>query len=239
MNIIYYLGAAAAVAVVFLLVIFAFRKSGRENADEMTGVEFEQYAARLLSENGIQILEETRVTGDFGADFVIMLNGERTVLQCKRYARPIGVKAVQEALAAMPYYKCSKAAVITNSTFTRQARELAEESGTILWDCSDVEEFERCAESGAKRREYGTLKLCRLEDGAFGDEAIYLCAGSERFMLEPHVCTAVTLPCGRTRLVLRAGSHKAALRVSVCREARSFAAGFVGKKLFLGEIASK
>ena len=239
MNMIYYLGAAAAIVVVFLLVIFAFRKSGRENADEMTGVEFEQYAARLLSENGIEVLEETRATGDFGADFVLMLNGERTVLQCKRYARPIGVKAVQEALAAMPYYKCSKAAVITNSTFTRQARELAEESGAILWDGSDVEEFERCAESGAKRREYGTLKFCRLEGGEFSGETIYLCVGSERFALEPHICTAVTLPCGRTRLVLRTGSHKTALRISLSNETRTFAAGFVGKKLFLGEIASK
>jgi len=238
-NIIYYLGAAAAIAVVFLLVIFAFRKSGRENADEMTGVEFEQYAAQLLSANGIEILEETRTTGDFGADFVIMLNGERTVLQCKRYARPIGVKAVQEAVAAMPYYKCAKAAVITNSTFTRQARELAEESGAILWDRSDVEEFERCADSGAKRREYGTLKLCRLEEGAFSSEVIYLCVGNERFELEPHACTAVTLPCGRSRLVLQAGSSKTALKISVCAETRAFAAGFIGKKLFLGEIALK
>lgn len=239
MNIIYYLGAAAAIAVVILLIIFAFRKSGRENADEMTGVEFEQYAARLLLENGIEILEETRTTGDFGADFVVMLNGERTVLQCKRYARPIGVKAVQEVLAAMPYYKCSKAAVITNSTFTRQARELAEESGVILWDGADVEEFERCADSGAKRREYGTLKICRLEDGEYSDETIYLCVGNERFALEPHVCTAVTLPCGRARLIMRAGSAKAALRVSVRAETRAYAAGFVGKKLFLGEIALK
>lgn len=239
MNIVYYFGAAAAIAVVFLLVIFAFRKNVGKNADEMTGVEFEQYAAQLLSANGIEILEETRTTGDFGADFVIMLNGERTVLQCKRYARPIGVKAVQEALAAMPYYKCSRAAVITNSTFTRQARELAEESGAILWDRSDVEEFERCAESGARRREYGTLKLCRLEEGAFCNEIIYLCVGNERFELEPHTCTAVTLPCGRSRLVLQAGSSKTVLRVSVYAETRAFAAGFVGKKPFLGEIALK
>lgn len=235
----YFLGAASTILLVLFLVAFAFGKSGGKSADEMTGVEFERYSAELLSKNDVQIVEETPTTGDFGADFIILLDGERTVLQCKRFSRPVGVKAVQEAIAAMPYYKCTGAAVITNSTFTRQARELAEESGVILWDGSDIEDMERCAAGGGKRREYGTVKLCRLESGKFSDETFLLCAGVEQFDIPAHSCTAVTLPCGYAKMVLRGGGKKAPVRVSISNETRTYAAGFVGRKLVLTEIAAK
>lgn len=235
----YLLGAAAAILLVVFLVVFAFGKSGGKSADEMTGVEFERYSAELLSANGVQIAEETPATGDFGADFIILLDGERTVLQCKRFSRPVGVKAVQEAIAAMPYYKCTGAAVITNSTFTRQAHELAEESGVILWDRSDIEDMERCATGGGKRREYGTVKLCRFESGKFCDETFLLCVGGEQFDIRPHACTAVTIPCGSAKLVLRGGGKKAAVRITLRNETRTFAAGCVGRKLLFAEIAAK
>lgn len=233
----YIFGAAAAVLLVLFLAAIAFGKSERKSADEMTGIEFERYSAELLSANGVQIAEETPATGDFGADFIILLDGERTVLQCKRFSRPVGVKAVQEAIAAMPYYKCSGAAVITNSTFTRQARELAEESGVILWDGTDIEDMERCAAGGGKRHEYGTVKICRMESGKFSDEVFSLCAGGEQFELIPHTCTAAAIPCGYAKLIIRGGGKKAAVRVTIRSETRTYAAGFIGRKLVLTEIA--
>lgn len=235
----YFLGAVAAILLVLFLVALAFGKSGGKSADEMTGVEFERYSAELLSANGVQIAEETPATGDFGADFIILLDGERTVLQCKRFSRPVGVKAVQEAIAAMPYYKCTGAAVITNSTFTRQARELAEESGVILWDRADIEDMERCAAGGGKRREYGTVKLCRLESGKYSDETFLLCVSGEQFDIPPHSCTAVTLPCGYAKLVIRSGRKKAVARLTIRNETRTYAVGFVGRKLVIAEIATR
>lgn len=233
----YIFGAAAAILFVLFLAALAFGKSNRKSADEMTGIEFERYSAELLSANGVQIAEETPATGDFGADFIILLDGERTVLQCKRFSRPVGVKAVQEAIAAMPYYKCSGAAVITNSTFTRQARELAEESGVILWDGTDIADMERCAAGGGKRREYGTVKICRIESGKFSDEVFSLCVGGEQFELLPHTCTAAALPCGYAKLTVRGGGKKTAVRVTIRSETRTYAAGFIGRKLVLTEIA--
>lgn len=235
----WYILGVGTILVVVLLVALAFGKSGEKNKDEMTGVEFERYSAELLSANGVQIAEETPATGDFGADFIILLDGERTVLQCKRFSRPVGVKAVQEAIAAMPYYKCTGAAVITNSTFTRQARELAEESGVILWDGSDIEDMERCAAGGGKRREFGTVKLCRIESGKSCDETLLLTVNGEQLDIPPHTCTAVTLPCGYTKLVLRGGGKKAVVRITIKNETRTYAAGFVGGKLVIAEIAAK
>ena len=72
---------------------------------------------------------------DFGGD--ITARGflfTKIVVQCKDYSKPVGVKAVQEAYAAKRYYHASRAAVATNSTFTRQAKELARTCKIELWE---------------------------------------------------------------------------------------------------------
>ena len=56
-------------------------------------------------------------------------------MQCKRYNYPVGLKAVQEAISAMKHYECESCLVVTNSQFTRQAVELAEDNEIVeLWD---------------------------------------------------------------------------------------------------------
>lgn len=46
----------------------------------------------------------------------------------------MGVKGVQEAVAAKGYYGCQAAMVVTNSTFTEQAKVLAQANDVMLWD---------------------------------------------------------------------------------------------------------
>lgn len=72
---------------------------------------------------------------DFGGD--ITARGflfTKIVVQCKCYSGKVGVAAVQQAYAAKRYYHASRAAVATNSTFTKQARELAKKCGVKLWE---------------------------------------------------------------------------------------------------------
>ena len=72
---------------------------------------------------------------DFGAD--ITARGflfTKIVVQCKHYRKPVGVKAVQEVNAARQYYGASRAAVATNNTFTKQAKELAAKCHVSLWE---------------------------------------------------------------------------------------------------------
>ena len=45
-----------------------------------------------------------------------------------------------EAVAGAKYYNADKIMVVTNSTFTRSARELAESNNVILWDRSILKE---------------------------------------------------------------------------------------------------
>lgn len=105
--------------------------------DQMDGFEFEEFVARLLRHNGYREVDVTPASGDKGADVIaISPDGRRTCFQCKHYAGNVGTAAVQEVLAVMRYYNCSQAVVITNAQYTRQARELAQQTGVYLMDYS-------------------------------------------------------------------------------------------------------
>lgn len=108
-------------------------RSGLKDIDAMSGNDFERYLAILFSKLGYQV-QRTASHGDFGADLVTSRKRERVAVQAKRRRRRVGVKAVQEAVAAKGYYSCDKAIVVTNSFFTRQAAKLADRNGVDLWD---------------------------------------------------------------------------------------------------------
>ncbi len=110
-----------------------------EQVDKMTGRQFEEFVAAVMEGCGYEIEEVTSESGDYGADIIAIADGERIAVQCKRYAKPVGVKAVQEVISAMKHYSCEKAIVVTNSTFTRQAYTLAEDNEVVtLWDRIDL-----------------------------------------------------------------------------------------------------
>lgn len=59
-------------------------------------------------------------------------------IQCKRYSKPVGNRAVQEAYSAQGVYGTTHAAVVTNSEFTRSAAETAEKLGVSLLHHDDL-----------------------------------------------------------------------------------------------------
>lgn len=107
--------------------------SGILEIDQMDGKTFEKYLEVLFKKLGYSV-ERTRYIGDYGADLVTVKNGIKTIIQAKRHKGKVGIKAVQEAVAAKGYYECSAAMVVTNSIYTKQARELARANGVQLWD---------------------------------------------------------------------------------------------------------
>lgn len=100
----------------------------------MNGFEFEHYCGELLSKNGYHSINVTQGSGDFGADITAKQNGEKYVIQCKKYSKNIGIKAVQEVYAAKQHYNADYAVVLTNVYFTPAAQKLAAETGVLLWD---------------------------------------------------------------------------------------------------------
>jgi restriction system protein len=56
----------------------------------------------------------------------------RIAVQAKRSARLVGVRAVQEVVAARAFYGCERAMVVTNSYFTDEALVLARTNGVWM-----------------------------------------------------------------------------------------------------------
>jgi len=108
--------------------------------DELNPLEYEQYCSRRLETMG-WASSITRASGDQGADVLAHKDGHSLVLQCKKYSKPIGNKAVQEAIAAQKYYRTDMAAVVTNQSFTKSARELADMSGILLLHHTELDLF--------------------------------------------------------------------------------------------------
>lgn len=99
--------------------------------DQMDGVTFERFVGSLIVQNKYGSVKYTPATGDFGVD--IILNG-RTAIQCKRSAKSLGIKPVQEVYTGMSHYGCDEAIVVTNASFTKNAIQLANELNVTLWD---------------------------------------------------------------------------------------------------------
>lgn len=132
------LGAAIAVAVIFVPIVHIIRKKWKTEKilpmDEMEGAQFEKYCARLLEKRGFIDVNITKASGDFGVDILAEKDGVTYAIQCKRYADPVGVKAIQEAFAGREYYDRMVGAVLTNQYFTAPAVEAAQKLKILLWD---------------------------------------------------------------------------------------------------------
>ena len=97
----------------------------------MDGYQFEEQCAIILKRKHFSKIEVTKSSGDQGVDIIACKHRKKYGIQCKYYTYPVGNKAVQEAYAGANFYDCDKIIVMTNTTFTRSAIELAEKLDKI------------------------------------------------------------------------------------------------------------
>jgi restriction system protein len=117
-----------------LLALKYAKKKYPSDIDLMEGHDFEYFCADLLRKKGFQEVEVTKGSGDYGIDILAQKDGVTYGIQCKCYATPVGVKAVQEAYAGRDYYDCMVGVVLTNQYFTSPAVEVAKKLKIMLWD---------------------------------------------------------------------------------------------------------
>jgi restriction system protein len=137
------------VVVIFIIVVVVFkvkrekerlRNSGIEDIDGMDGIQFEHYLKELYLSRGYAA-EVTSASGDYGADLLLKKDGKKIVVQAKRYAKDVGIKAVQEVMGAKSYYQAEEAWVVSNSYFTKAARELASKGQVLLVDRDELIDY--------------------------------------------------------------------------------------------------
>lgn len=102
--------------------------------DNMEGHEFEYWCADLLRKTGFLNVEVTPGSGDQGVDILAEKSGIKYAIQCKCYSKDLGNTPIQEVEAGRIFYGCHVGVVMTNRYFTQGAKNLAEKTGTLLWD---------------------------------------------------------------------------------------------------------
>ncbi len=102
--------------------------------DGLDGEAFEHILRTLLVSQGFTNIKLTPKTADFGADIIAEKDGRKSAIQAKRSTSPVGLPAVQQVLGALHYYSCDNALVISNATFTSNAKKLAEKAAVTLVD---------------------------------------------------------------------------------------------------------
>lgn len=109
--------------------------------DGMDGHEFEHYCANLLRKIDYTDVKVTPGSGDQGVDIIAIKDGVKYAFQCKNYSSSLGNTPVQEVAAGKVFYGCHVGVVITNSTFTPGAVQLANATNVLLWDRTKLAEL--------------------------------------------------------------------------------------------------
>lgn len=116
--------------------------------DLMEGHAFEYWCAERLKHAGYVKITVTPGSNDQGVDVLAEKDGVKYAIQCKCYSADLGNTPIQEVNAGKAFYRCHVGAVMTNRHFTSGAKDLAEATGTLLWDRDYIK--------GLIEKEYGS-----------------------------------------------------------------------------------
>ncbi len=129
--------ATAVIAVAMRLLRRLRRKRADKLPSVLTPLGFERHCAGVLARQGWRA-NLTAGTADQGVDVLARKGRVSVVIQCKLYSRPVGNAAVQEVLAGQAFMGATHAAVVSNQTYTRAARDLAGRTRVLLLSAEDL-----------------------------------------------------------------------------------------------------
>lgn len=102
---------------------------------DLSPIDFERLIKFLL-EKKYSRAEITNASGDFGADVIAYTSShEKIICQVKRYKKgnKVGNKYINDCIGAIEYYNGDKGLVITTSSYTKSAKEIAGKADIELW----------------------------------------------------------------------------------------------------------
>ena len=104
---------------------------------DMSPYDYEVFCANEFNRNGWNS-KSTKGSSDQGVDVIAKRKNQILVAQCKKFAKPVGNKAVQEVVAGMSYYKANIGVVIATNGYTRSAKALASANDIKLIHHSEI-----------------------------------------------------------------------------------------------------
>ena len=150
------------------------------------------------------VIEFTPATGDFGADCVTD-EGNRLAVQCKRYSRPVGVKAVQEAQSAASYYHCKSSG---HDQFHLHRSAIALKSGVSLIDGGMLQKLNI---EKANHSDFSSSHLFlsyAFTEGVEEEEILVVIDGEKRGLLPYGLSALYSLSPGEHTILVRFGGQK-------------------------------
>ncbi len=141
---------------------------------KLNGYDFEEYLKNLFKYLGYAVIK-TSLSGDQGADLIMTKDGEKIVVQAKKYSEKVSNKAIQEISAAKNHYKADKAIVVTNSSFTKSAIELALTNNVELWDGIKLKNAIRNLKSKTKEKGLSSQQNITIKKGESISEVKAFC----------------------------------------------------------------
>jgi restriction system protein len=79
---------------------------------------------------------------DYGVDIIAVKDSITWGIQVKRYNGLVKANAVRQVVTALRKYRCDRAMVITNSIYSRVAKELAQSNDCVLVDGNNLEQWQ-------------------------------------------------------------------------------------------------
>jgi Holliday junction resolvasome RuvABC ATP-dependent DNA helicase subunit len=108
-----------------------------EKLKAMSAIDFERYVAAIFRQSGF-VVETTKATGDHGIDLVVRRDGQRGVIQCKRWDSAVGEPPIREFLGSVVGAQAEIGYYVTTNTFTQRARSFAEDKPLRLIDLDEL-----------------------------------------------------------------------------------------------------
>jgi restriction system protein len=134
--------ALAYLGIVHLAMLVVEEIVGPQFRESMSPQDFERYCALVLRERKWDA-RLTPPSGDQGVDIVADKRGLRIVVQCKKYAKPVGNRAVQEIVAGIAHQDAQRGVVVATSGYTSSAIKLAASNEVLLLHYSELRRIDR------------------------------------------------------------------------------------------------
>ncbi|MDF2631111.1 MAG: restriction endonuclease [Symbiobacteriaceae bacterium] len=116
------------------------RRAGLGNGRQTPLPEFIRYLEALFTGLGYHVKRPAQ-RDDYGADLLLKDGtGRQTAVSARHFKERIGPEVLSEIAEGADHHDCEETLIVSLVGFTNTTLDRAEETGTILWDASDLAE---------------------------------------------------------------------------------------------------